>query len=477
MQTTPPKKALLLRPTSYIILVILAFLVLLPNLGVYEFKNEESLRTLIAYEMQANADFIQPTYLGDDYFKKPPMYTWLTLASAQFTGWNELASRIPSISAFLLTCLFLFFFTYSLNKNFTLAALSSLLYATTLEVLFFYGFVGEIDGTFTFAVFATMASLILAFEKQQFIWLLVGGFFTTVAFMLKGFPAFIFFSATLFILFFWYKQYSLLKSPLLYLACLLCFALPAIWLLSNDDPLVSFTTLFIESANRTKESLDLGALISHFLLFPFELLVKFLPGSLFLLLPIILAFYKKPNKYLQSGTARIDPRLKLLLLICLINFIPYWISVGARVRYILPLLPLLSITAAYFLLQLGSPLLQKRFAQVAIGIIALRLLVGLIVIPLAMSQRDISNSDKAVAMDLLATAGLETKKVACDCTERKAVCLYINIEQQRVLKKSHIDPDWETLISCQKNSEFQLIKEYPTKKHPVLLYQKALPTS
>ena len=228
--------------------------------------------------------------------------------------------------------------------------------------------------------------------------------------------------------------------------------------MNNEDPAASFSTLFLESANRTTASLDLGALFIHIFVFPIELLAKFLPGSIFLLLPLLLFFYKKPNKYFHSSQESVSPLIKLLLLLCLINFIPYWISVGARVRYVLPLLPLLGIVASYLLLRLGTSLLQKRFAQLVLGIIVLRLIVGVAVIPLVMKQKDLSNSDKAVAMDLLTTTELENKKLACDCTQRKAVCLYIDIEQHRVLKTSRLTEDWDYLISCETNPDYETLK-------------------
>lgn len=72
--------------------------------------NEASLRTIIAYEMFNNGEYLQPTYLGEEYYKKPPLFTWLTIASARLTGWNELAPRILSLVSYILTALFLFFY-------------------------------------------------------------------------------------------------------------------------------------------------------------------------------------------------------------------------------------------------------------------------------------------------------------------------------------------------------------------------------
>jgi len=459
---------------TYALFVLLAFLSLLPNLGEHEFKNEESLRTIIAYEMQASGDYIQPTYLGEEYYKKPPMYTWLTVLSANFTGWNELASRMPSVVSYLLICIFIFLFARTLFKNAAMAALASLIFAVTVDVIFFYGFVGEIDGTFSLTIFVVLASMVLAFERQQYQWLLVAGLSTSVAFMLKGFPAFVFFGLTLLTLIFLYKRFNLLKNPLVYISSVLCLALPAIWLLSTINPQASFHTLFSESADRTKESLDVFEFLKHLIVFPLQLFIKLLPGSLFLFLPLIYLWLKRKNKILTDTPFSIEPLVKILIIVTLINFIPYWISVGARGRYVLPLLPFFAIIAAYIIHGFTTPIFKKRLLQTAAVIIALRFVFGFVVIPIVMAQKGIESSDKKVAIDIMSEFDLNNRIVACDCTAKKAVCLYINIEQNRVLKtRNHTDPNWEYLLSCEKVENFPLLKSYNRGKHDVFLYKQS----
>lgn len=458
---------------TILFLLVLTFMSLLPNLGLYEFKNEESLRAIIAYEMHSSGNYVQPSYLGEDYFKKPPMYTWLTVLSAQFTGWQELAVRIPSISAFLLSCFFVFLFTRNLFKDNKSGLLASLVYATSIEILFFYGFIGEIDGTFTFAVFIILASQVLAFEQQRYAWLLVSGIFTSIAFMLKGFPAFVFFGLTLLTLIFLYKRYSLFKKPSLYIASTLCLLLPAAWMLSSPDPQAYISTLFTESASRTQESMDFAALAKHMVLFPFDIFVKLLPGSLFLLLPLLLIAFKRKSQFLSEAPGRISPIVKILIIITLVNFIPYWISVGARVRYVLPLLPFIAIITAYIMLHYSSPLWLKRFLQAAAIIIVIRFIFGAAIIPLVISQQDLESSDKQVAFDMMNKVALNEKSVACNCTAKKAICLYIDLEQNRVLKKSRLTPDWDYLISCDTEADGNVIAEYPKRKTTVYLYERS----
>ena len=452
-------------------LLVLAFLSLLPNLGLYEFKNEESLRALVAYEMHSSGNYVQPSYLGDDYFKKPPMYTWLTVLSAEVVGWQELAVRIPSVTAFLLSCLFIFLFTQTLFKNNKLSLLASLVYASSIEVLFFYGFIGEIDGTFSFAVFALLATQILAFEKQKYAWLLISGLFTSIAFMLKGFPAFVFFGITLVTLTILYKRFSLLKNPMPYIGTGFCFLLPAVWMLSSPDPQAYISTLFTESASRTQESMDFVALAKHIATFPFDIFLKLLPGSLFLLLPLLLIVFKRQSKYRSETTEKLAPVVKILIIASLINFIPYWISVGARVRYILPLLPFLAVITAYVMYHYASKLWLQRFLQVSLVIIVLRFIFGAALIPLVISQQDLETSDKQVAFDIMNKVAMQDKKVACDCTAKKAICLYINLEQDRVLKKSRLTPEWDYLISCDDTLEHTVIATYPKRKTTVFLFE------
>ena len=54
-----------------ILLILGAFLSFLPNLDTYQFRNEESLRTVIAYEMFKSSNYAQPYLLGEPYYNKP----------------------------------------------------------------------------------------------------------------------------------------------------------------------------------------------------------------------------------------------------------------------------------------------------------------------------------------------------------------------------------------------------------------------
>jgi len=458
------------------LLLFLALLSLIPNLGVYEFKNEESLRTIIAYEMQASGNYIQPTYLGEEYYKKPPLFTWLTLFSAQLTGWNELAPRIPSLISYVLTSIFVFLVAKSLFGSRRIALLASLIYVSTIEMMFFYGFIGEIDATFSLSIFLVLACLLLVFEKDQLKWLIPAGLFTAMAFMLKGFPAFIFFGATFITLLIVYKKYNLLRRWQLYLSIGLSLILPMLWLTNTNDPNMSFNTLFMESADRTRSSVNLPELITHFFTFPIQSFIKLLPGSLFLVLPFLLFVVKRNSIYLKNDKFEMEFVIKVILLVTLINFLPYWLSTGARVRYILPLLPLLSIVTAYVLIKYTTDLFIKRLVQTIITVISLRFALGILILPLAMDQRNLTNSDKRVAENIQEIIDVKNSNIACDCFAKKSVCLYLGINNQQILKTSNKTHDPEYLISCDSNSEnyqYLLLKEYPSRKNNIFLYQIA----
>lgn len=140
---------------------MLALFSLVPNLSKYPFKNEESLRTIVAFEMWHSKSYFQPTLLGELYFNKPPLFNWLIMAYSHIFPWSEITARAVSLTFLFLTIFAVGLFSYNLFKKVNLSLLSSLIFLTFGNVLFFYGYLAEIDITFTFFVFAGMISLYL----------------------------------------------------------------------------------------------------------------------------------------------------------------------------------------------------------------------------------------------------------------------------------------------------------------------------
>lgn len=452
---------------TLVILLALAVLSLLPNLGVYEYKGEEPLRTIVAWEMYHSGDYLQPTFFGEDYFRKPPLFTWLTMSTASITGWNELAARSLSILSYIITIFSVFFFANALLQNRQQALIASLAYATTAQTLFVYGFIGEIDNTFTVFVFGTMAYSILAFHRQQYLLLWLAGICSGLAFMLKGLPAWLFLGATVLILIYFYRTWQFTAFLHSAIAGALAIAIPLAWALSSADISEAANVLFSESANRSDGSIQ--KTIKHLFTFPIKNFFKGLPGSLFFIIPIIIWVRLNSVKQLPSRFQQLPTLIKAMIVILCINYIPYWIASGAKMRYVLPMVPVFAVLVSYVLSNHAKPSLTKYFVYTATVFIALRLVFGAVAIPIMMEKRPLLNSDKKIAQELMPHIE-EDSVVACDCDRRKAVCLYISTEYIKVLKTPEADPSWDFYITCDKQDGLNEVKTFIEDKDPVYFY-------
>ena len=99
------------------LLIVLALLSLMPNLSKYPFKGEESLRTIVAFEMWYSKSYFQPTFLGEPYFNKPPLFNWLIIAYSHTFPWSEITGRAVSLTFLFLTTLAVGLFSYNLFKK------------------------------------------------------------------------------------------------------------------------------------------------------------------------------------------------------------------------------------------------------------------------------------------------------------------------------------------------------------------------
>jgi len=453
---------------NLVIILCLAVIALLPNLGVYEYKGEESLRTIVAWETYQSGDYQHPTFFGQEYLRKPPLFTWLAIASSKIVGWSELTVRSVSICAFVLSILGIYLFAYALFRNTTLALLASLIYASTGEILLVYAYIGEIDSTFIFFVFSSMAFAILGIHKRQYLWLLAAGVSAGIAYMLKGFPAFLFFAVTVVCLAWCYRPFTLPMIASIIAAGVVALLVPGIWILTSNDPIAAVNML----ANETnRASTDLGKVIKHLLVYPLENFAKALPGSLFFMIPLVVWLKQHSLKQLPERYFSLSPLFKAVIAILLINYIPYWISSGAKMRYVLPMIPLFSVIAAYVLTHHSTAKLQNAFVYTALSFIVIRLVMGLVAIPIAAEKRPLINSDRKIAMDLMEhTITNKQDTVSCDCHRRKAICLYISTAYNEVMKRPTITPDWDFYISCTQHENLKLVKSYIEEHDPVYIY-------
>jgi len=144
--------------------------------------------------MIVSGDWIVPHLNGLRYFEKPPLDYWITAASLLCFGENNFAMRLPSaLATGIIACLLLFFTTrHFTNPNLTWLSPAIFL---TLGQVFALGVTNILDSVLACLLTVTM----LAFYEAQHtanrahrrIWLTVSGLACGLAFLTKGFLAFI----------------------------------------------------------------------------------------------------------------------------------------------------------------------------------------------------------------------------------------------------------------------------------------------
>jgi len=115
----------------------LAALLFFARLGSRSLWHSEFLWAEIAREMQLTHDYFSPAIVGCVYYDKPPVSYWLILAAAWVTGMlNEAACRIPSALAGLMAVGLLMLLVHRLY-DWSTAALSGFILATSFSFVFF----------------------------------------------------------------------------------------------------------------------------------------------------------------------------------------------------------------------------------------------------------------------------------------------------------------------------------------------------
>jgi len=338
-------------------LLLLLFAVYLYGIHYLFFRGEEANRILTAYEMIYFHDFFSPTHLGEPYYNKPPLFMWLIAFWSSIFGWKQEIIRTVSVISTFLTALLVFFFSKELlfredTKN---ALLAVLIFLTLGDLLFFYGFIAEIDAFLMFLNTLEIFVIYLLLKKEKDFWAFtVSGIFTALFFLTKGLPAFYHIPVSFLILLFYFGRVKKIFSANLLGSLLGLLAPLTVWYINLKHPLPYLQTLWNESFNRTAIA-QKGGFFKHLLLYPLLNLKQTLPHSM--VAPISL--FK----------GRLPALREILLLLALIgfNYLPYWLSPGARGRYILLVFPFLAIVFALLLSKLTFLLKRNTFTYTLLG--------------------------------------------------------------------------------------------------------------
>ena len=258
----------------YIAIVILFLFSLLLNLGVQPVYLEEPRRAMIAMEMVENDNYIVPTQMGEYYYKKPPVFNWLLVATAgvfgDFTPW---ALRLPTVLSVVLAAVLLFWLGQRyVSRDF--GKYLALLFPMCGAIYFYFSPIGEIDLFYTLVTMVCFFSIFhFQQQKQYFLLFVCAYFFAAIGLLTKGLPSILFLGLTL-VSWLWYTGAWKRLFSLAHFSGIGVFVLMVggyAYLYHQYNPIEHYwAALFSESVQRTAAENSVLRLFKHLLNFPID---------------------------------------------------------------------------------------------------------------------------------------------------------------------------------------------------------------
>lgn len=321
--------------TFFFLVLIISAPILLINLGDVPFIEDEGIRGLVALEMEHSGKYITPTLYGEYYYKKPPLWNWILVASYRITGIaNEFTTRLPVI-------LFLFLFTVSIfycyktylgTRFATLTALFSL---TCGRILFWDSMLGLIDIAFSGIIFLFFFWVYHFQVKQKTLTLYLGAYLLiAMAFLLKALPAIVFLCLTMLFSHYYFKSWKNLFRWQHWagFSAFLTITGGYLYAFSRSQPVERLLEVFLsESTRRTVIKHGILDSILQIISFPFEMIYHFLPWSVL----SVALLHKDVRRVFES-----NPFIRFMALVFLVNIWIYWSSPEVYPRYLLMFIPL-----------------------------------------------------------------------------------------------------------------------------------------
>jgi len=147
----------------------------------------------ISREMLDTGDWIVPKLDGLQYFEKPILGHWLHAISQYLFGQNAFAVRLPSALAVGFSALAIFLLVYHFSGGASIGLSAVATFLTSLEV-FAVGTFCVLDSMFSLFITAAMVTFYFAWmekmSRKKYLFLILSGIFCGLAFLTKGFLAF-----------------------------------------------------------------------------------------------------------------------------------------------------------------------------------------------------------------------------------------------------------------------------------------------
>lgn len=348
------------------LLIAIAFLIPIAyflHLNSYQLLFEEPRRALVALEMIISDNWIIPTTNGELYYNKPPLYNWVLIYFMNVLGSAEWVVRLPSVLSLFTTA----FVHFQISKNYIgkkAAFLSALFYITSVDILFFFSLLGEIDLFYACIVYLQCVLIFHFYQQRKWHWLFLSSYLLTSAGVLtKGIPSLFFQAITLVLIFFLNKDLKRIFS-MWHLAGLVLLALTSggyFYLYSLQYEVAPYLArLFTETFSRTVLENNVADNFSHLINFPVMLIKISAPWVILFGLTYKSDWREKLNN---------RPFISFCLWFCVANGVLYLLSPGTRERYLYMFLPFVFAILADALSEFPhSPWIKKFYFFVGITV-------------------------------------------------------------------------------------------------------------
>lgn len=322
-----------------ILLIALYVLVYLLPLGARPLVvPDESRYAEIPREMLETGDWIVPRLNGLRYFEKPVLGYWLTALSIGAFGENAFAVRLPCALAAGLSALLVFLLARRAGRAPDEALLAAAILLTSVE-FFGLGIYSVLDGPVSLFLTATLVLFFFAVTaerpRSKTLWLLAAGAMCGLAFLTKGFLAFVVPAVAIALYLAWNREWkSFVRLPWLPLLAVLVVCAPWCILIHLREPDYWHYFFWIEHIKRFASETPQHP--QPFWYYGPVLLVAILPWTL--LLPAAIAGLRREKPW--------PPVFRFALAWFAGPLLFFSASAGKIATYILPCLPPLAILLA-----------------------------------------------------------------------------------------------------------------------------------
>ena len=341
-----------------IALVIGFLLIYILPLGVRPIATPDEARYgAIPREMLSSGDWIVPHLNGLRYFEKPVLGYWLNGLSMHLFGENAFALRLPSAMAAGISALFLFLLVRKYTGRHFAGILAAVVLLTCVE-FFIVGTFSTLDSMFSMFVTGAMVIFFMAYSepdrRRKLLLLMLAGGFCGLAFLTKGFLAFVILAGAIVPFMIWDRQRKdIFRTFLVPLLFAVAVALPWCIMVYAREP--DFWKYFFWTEHIKRFTSDIAQHRQPFWIFVPVLLGGAMPWTVLLVVVI---------KGLRKVTLK-DSLVRFGICWLAFCFIFFSASHGKLATYILPCFPPFALFITLGLLKYWEANQTKDFENAA----------------------------------------------------------------------------------------------------------------